>query len=99
MRVPLRSLAKSAGHARHDQLAAWRKWYALDVTAANEVACAPALLRFGRPQALADRPENRLRLTLGLRRKDGRWLVADEHRFSRSMITPREPLRRASFRP
>jgi ketosteroid isomerase-like protein len=24
-------------------------------------------------------PENRLRLTLGLRKEEGRWVVADEH--------------------
>jgi ketosteroid isomerase-like protein len=28
---------------------------------------------------LAGNPENRLRLTVGLRKEDGRWLVAHEH--------------------
>jgi len=43
------------------------------------VAYAFALLRCGTPEELAAKPENRLRLTLGLRRQDGRWLVAHEH--------------------
>ena len=51
----------------------------LDVTAGDGVAYAYALLRCGTPQELADHPENRLRLTLGLRKENGRWLVAHEH--------------------
>ena len=51
----------------------------LDVTAGNDVAYAYALLRCGTPQELADKPESRLRLTLGLRKQDGRWVVAHEH--------------------
>jgi uncharacterized protein (TIGR02246 family) len=51
----------------------------LDVTAGADVAYAHALLRCGTPQDLAERPENRLRLTLGLRRQQGRWVVAHEH--------------------
>jgi uncharacterized protein (TIGR02246 family) len=51
----------------------------LDVTAGNDVAYAYALLRCGTPEELADHPERRLRLTLGLRREDGRWVVAHEH--------------------
>jgi uncharacterized protein (TIGR02246 family) len=51
----------------------------LDVTAGTDVAFAHALLRCGRPQELAARPERRLRLTLGLRRDAGRWVVAHEH--------------------
>lgn len=51
----------------------------LDVTAGEEVAYAHALLRCGTQQELADNPENRLRLTLGLRREQGRWVVAHEH--------------------
>ena len=31
------------------------------------------------PEELAERPERRLRLTLGLRTQDGRWVVAHEH--------------------
>src|SRR5215208_3301282 len=52
---------------------------ALEVTARDEVAYAHALLRCGTQQELADKPENRLRLTLGLRKEYGRWVVAHEH--------------------
>jgi uncharacterized protein (TIGR02246 family) len=51
----------------------------LDVTAGEDVAYVWALLRCGTPEELAEVPERRLRLTLGLRREDGRWLVAHEH--------------------
>jgi uncharacterized protein (TIGR02246 family) len=51
----------------------------LDVTAGEEVAYAHALLRCGSPQDLAEHPENRLRLTLGLRKQGGRWVLAHEH--------------------
>jgi uncharacterized protein (TIGR02246 family) len=51
----------------------------LEVTAGADVAYAYALLRCGTPQELADRPETRLRLSLGLRKEDGRWVVAHEH--------------------
>jgi uncharacterized protein (TIGR02246 family) len=51
----------------------------LDVTAGEDVAYAHALLRCGTPQDLAEHPEKRLRLTLGLRKEDGRWTVAHEH--------------------
>ncbi|MEV8377193.1 nuclear transport factor 2 family protein [Kribbella sp. NPDC056861] len=50
----------------------------LDVTAGAEVAFAFALLRCGEA---AEFPANasRLRLTLGLRKENGRWLVSHEH--------------------
>jgi uncharacterized protein (TIGR02246 family) len=51
----------------------------LDVTAGDDVAYAHALLRCGTQQELADNPENRLRLTIGLRKENGRWVVAHEH--------------------
>jgi uncharacterized protein (TIGR02246 family) len=51
----------------------------LDVTAGGDVAYAYALLRCGTPRELAEQPANRLRLTLGLRRERGRWVVAHEH--------------------
>jgi uncharacterized protein (TIGR02246 family) len=51
----------------------------LEVTVGDEVAYAFALLRCGTQQELADNPENRLRLTLGLRKENGRWVVAHEH--------------------
>jgi uncharacterized protein (TIGR02246 family) len=51
----------------------------LDVTAGNDVAFAYALLRCGMPKELADDPDNRLRLSIGLRKEGGRWVVAHEH--------------------
>ncbi|MDQ7905033.1 SgcJ/EcaC family oxidoreductase [Phytohabitans sp. ZYX-F-186] len=51
----------------------------LDVTAGDDVAFAYALLRCGTERDLADDPGNRLRLTLGLRKRDGRWVVVHEH--------------------
>jgi uncharacterized protein (TIGR02246 family) len=51
----------------------------LDVTAGEDVAYAFALLRCGMPDELAAKPDQRLRLTLGLRKEDGRWTVAHEH--------------------
>jgi uncharacterized protein (TIGR02246 family) len=51
----------------------------LEVTAGADVAYAHALLRCGMPGELAANPANRLRLTLGLRKERGRWVVAHEH--------------------
>ena len=49
------------------------------MTAGGDVAYAFALLRCGKPEELAERPEGRLRLSLGLRKEAGRWVVAHEH--------------------
>ena len=51
----------------------------IDVTAGDDVAFVWALLRCGTAAELAAEPDRRLRLTLGLRRADGRWVVAHEH--------------------
>ncbi|GAA3039941.1 YybH family protein [Streptosporangium longisporum] len=51
----------------------------LDVTAGDDVAFAHALVRCGERERLAEEPRARLRLTLGLRRRQGRWVVAHEH--------------------
>jgi ketosteroid isomerase-like protein len=51
----------------------------MDVTAGGNVGYAHALLRCGTPQQLAANPGRRLRLTLGLRKEHGRWVVAHEH--------------------
>jgi uncharacterized protein (TIGR02246 family) len=51
----------------------------MDVTAGDEVAFAHALLRCGTPEELQEEPENRLRLTVGLRKEQGRWVVVHEH--------------------
>ena len=50
-----------------------------DVTAGAEVAFAHALLRCGTADELQADPANRLRLTVGLRKQDGRWVVTHEH--------------------
>ncbi|KAF0844773.1 YybH family protein [Nocardia caishijiensis] len=51
----------------------------LDVTAGVDVAYAHALLRCGSPEELVAEPDTRLRLTLGLRKENERWVVAHEH--------------------
>lgn len=51
----------------------------LDVTAGQDVAFAWALLRCGTAEDFERDPANRLRLTIGLRKHGGRWIVAHEH--------------------
>ena len=51
----------------------------LDVTAGDDVAFAYALLRCGTAEEHERDPDNRLRLSLGLRKEHGRWLVSHEH--------------------
>jgi uncharacterized protein (TIGR02246 family) len=51
----------------------------LEVTAGAEVAYAFAQLRCGTAEQFAEHPDRRLRLTIGLRRENGRWRVAHEH--------------------
>ena len=51
----------------------------LDVTAGPDVAFAFALLKCGTPEQFDRRPEQRLRLTIGLRKLDRRWTVTHEH--------------------
>jgi uncharacterized protein (TIGR02246 family) len=52
---------------------------ALDVVAGETVAYAFGLLRCDTSQGLADKPDQRLRLTLALRKEEGGWVVAHEH--------------------
>jgi uncharacterized protein (TIGR02246 family) len=51
----------------------------LDVTTGDDVAFAHALLRCASQEELRRNPDNRLRLTIGLRKEGGRWVVAHEH--------------------
>ena len=51
----------------------------LEVTAGTDVAFAFALLRCGTEEEFADNPDQRLRLTVGLCKVDGRWIVTHEH--------------------
>jgi uncharacterized protein (TIGR02246 family) len=61
----------------------------LDVTQGEDVAFAWALLKCGTPDVLAETPERRLRLTIGLRRRDGEWVVTHEHHsFADTTSTP-----------
>ena len=51
----------------------------LDVTAGSDTAFAHALLRCGTPEHFAENPADRLRITVGLRKRDGQWCVTHEH--------------------
>ena len=51
----------------------------LDVTAGADVGFAHALLRCGTPEEFESNPDNRLRITVGLRKDDDRWVVVHEH--------------------
>jgi ketosteroid isomerase-like protein len=51
----------------------------MDVTTGEDVAFATALLRCGTTKDLEKNPQPRLRLTVGLRKEAGRWLIAHEH--------------------
>jgi uncharacterized protein (TIGR02246 family) len=51
----------------------------VEVAAGSDTAFAHALLRCGTPQELAADPARRLRITFGLRKREGRWLVTHEH--------------------
>jgi len=51
----------------------------LEVTAGADVAFAFALLRCGTPSDLANHPDQRLRLSIGLRKQQDRWIVTHEH--------------------
>jgi uncharacterized protein (TIGR02246 family) len=50
----------------------------IDVVAGGDVGFAYALLRCGKPEDFKD-PDYRLRLTVGLRKTDGQWVVVHEH--------------------
>lgn len=51
----------------------------LEVTAGADVAFAFALLRCGAPADFDRDPERRLRLTIGLAKVEGQWIVTHEH--------------------
>lgn len=51
----------------------------LEIAAGTDIAFAHALLRCGTAEELRKDPDNRLRLTIGLRKMNGRWAVAHEH--------------------
>jgi uncharacterized protein (TIGR02246 family) len=51
----------------------------LDVAAGDDVAFAWALLQCGDEDERSRHPDHRLRLTIGLRKVDGEWVVTHEH--------------------
>lgn len=51
----------------------------MQVTAGTDVAVAYGLLRCGTPANFERDPRQRLRLTVGLRKTGGRWIVVHEH--------------------
>ncbi len=51
----------------------------LDVVAGESAAYAFALLRCGKPEELAVKPDLRLRVTMGLRKEPAGWQIAHEH--------------------
>ena len=51
----------------------------LEVAAGDDVAFAWAILRCGSEAEFRERPDRRLRLTLGLRRLDTGWVIEHEH--------------------
>jgi len=53
--------------------------FAATMTAGDRVAYATALLRCGTNVELVRDTVTRLRLTVGLRKIDGRWCIAHEH--------------------
>jgi uncharacterized protein (TIGR02246 family) len=59
----------------------------LEITAGVDVAYAFALLRCGTAAEFIRDPDQRLRLTIGLRKVDGDWIVSHEH-HSFSDTTP-----------
>jgi ketosteroid isomerase-like protein len=51
----------------------------LNVETGSDLAFAYGILRCGTPADFAANPDNRLRLTVGLRRIDDQWIVVHEH--------------------
>lgn len=51
----------------------------LTVVAGADTAFAYGLLRCGGEKEFAENPDNRLRLTMGLRKVDGQWTIIHEH--------------------
>jgi uncharacterized protein (TIGR02246 family) len=51
----------------------------LEITAGEDVAFAYALLLCGTAEEFKENPALRLRLTIGLWREEGRWIVTHEH--------------------
>ena len=63
----------------------------LDVVVGTDVAFAYGLLRCGTPADFARDPRQRLRLTIGLCKNDGRWVVYHEHHSFTDTTSAAEP--------
>ena len=84
-------------HAYRDVWPPFFRWQAegasfeivsLQVVAGSDVGYAYALLRCGMPEELEAIPEQRLRLSLGLRKEDGEWRVQHEHHSFADRTSP-----------
>jgi ketosteroid isomerase-like protein len=64
----------------------------LQVTAGTDVAFAFALLRCGTPADFAREPEQRLRLSVGLVKTAGAWVVTHEHHSFADASEPPTPI-------
>jgi uncharacterized protein (TIGR02246 family) len=51
----------------------------MNITASNDVAFVTALMRCGGTEANGEKIELEFRLTIGLRKIDGQWIVVHEH--------------------
>jgi uncharacterized protein (TIGR02246 family) len=51
----------------------------MDITAGNDVAYVTALMRCGGTEANGERIKLEFRLTIGLRKRGGQWMVMHEH--------------------
>jgi len=51
----------------------------LNITAGNDVAFVTALMRCAGTEVNGDQTELEFRLTMGLRKVDGRWIIEHEH--------------------
>lgn len=61
----------------------------LEVTAGQDAAFAFALLKCGTKKEFDENPDGRLRLTIGLRKENGRWVVTHEHHsFADTTVPP-----------
>ena len=60
----------------------------LTITAGADVAFAVALLRCGTAEDFRRLPDQRLRLTVGLRNMDDRWVVTHEHHSFPDLTDP-----------
>jgi uncharacterized protein (TIGR02246 family) len=82
---PIQSMGREAYKKTWDVFFAWAKdtgvfdIVELNITAGSDVAFATALMRCAGTEANGGKTELDFRLTVGLRKIDGRWIVTHEH--------------------